>query len=125
MTVSIVAKNTAQGLSKGQLVSTGVETMPNIVVTLHEVPAGRRQKIQIRLTIRVMSTLQRVRIRLGALAEIIFEDGTGKVIPPAETTDLGTYVMNAGEKLSYGSGSPATEGATFILNASILEDVPE
>ena len=122
MTVSIIAKNTGQGLSEGTTVSSGILSVPNITQNIHVVPAGRRQKLQVRLTIRTMTTLQRVRVRQEP--DIIFEDGTGSVMPPAETSDLGTYVLNAGQIISIGSGSPATSGATVILVISIIEDLP-
>lgn len=123
MTVSIVAKNSAQGLSAGSVIATGSFTVSAIGITIHTVPAGRRQRIRFQYVIRVMTTLHRIRFRIdGALLD---EKGTGIVAPPAISTDLGEYVMNAGKDITIASGNVATEGATCLATISILEDLPE
>jgi len=123
LTVSIVAKNTAQGLSAGSIVATGSFTVTSAEIIIHTVPAGRRQRIRFQYVIRVMTTAHRIRFRIqGALLD---EKGTGIVAPPAITNDLGEFVMNAGNIATIASGNVATEGATCLATISILEDLPE
>jgi len=124
MTVSIVAKNTAQGLSAGSIVATGSFTVTSGGLIVHTVPAGRRQKLRYQYVIRVMTTAHRIRFRIGALDSLVDEKGTGIVAPPAISTDLGEYTLNAGERVQVGSGNVATEGATCLVTISILEDLP-
>jgi len=123
LTVSIVAKNTAQGLSAGSLIASGSFTVTSAEITVHTVPAGRRQKLRFQYIIRVMTTAHRIRFRIGG--SLLDEKGTGLVAPPAISTDLGTYVVNAGTGITVASGNVATEGATCLVTISILEDLPE
>jgi len=123
MTVSIIAKNTAQGLSAGSVIATGSFTVSAIGITVHTVPAGRRQRLRFQYVIRVMTTLHRIRFRVAG-GSLVDEKGTGITAPPAITTDLGEYTMNAGETITVASGNVATEGATCLVTISILEDLP-
>jgi len=123
MTISIVAKNTSQGLSEGSVIATGSFTVTNIGITIHTVPAGRRQRLRFQYVIRVMTTAHRVRFRVAG-GSLVDEKGTGIVAPPAISVDLGEYTMNAGETITIASGNVATEGATCLATISILEDLP-
>jgi len=123
MTVSIVAKNTAQGLSVGSVIASGSFTVTSAGITIHTVPVGRRQKIRFQYVIRVMTTAHRIRFRVG-LGALVDEKGTGITAPPAISVDLGEYVLNAGETVGVASGNVATEGATCLATVAIIEDLP-
>ena len=122
MTVSIIAKNSAQGLVKGSTVSSGTITVDITIQVVHTVPTGRRQKVHLNYVIRTMGVLMRVRFRVaGALVD---EVGTGLTAPPSISKNLGEYVMNSGEQVSVNSGDLPAEGATLIMTVAVLEDLP-
>lgn len=123
MTVSIVAKNSAQGLSTGNIVGSGSFTVQSAETVIHTVPVGRRQRVRFQYVIRVMTTAHRIRFRVDNI--LIDEKGTGIVAPPAISTDLGEFVMNSLEVIGIASGNVATEGATCLASVAILEDLPE
>jgi len=120
---SLIAKNSAQGLSKGTVVGSGSFVVTSAGITIHTVPAGRRQKIRFQYVIRIMTTAHRIRFRVGD-GILIDEKGTGIVAPPAISTDLGLFTLNAGQTVGVASGNVATEGATCLAAVSVIEDTP-
>jgi len=125
MTITIVAKNTAQSIS-GSVNSTGsVVVLAGVPQVAYTVPAGKRAKVHVTALVDLLIPAQNLRFRIaGAL---IVQRGTNETIGfsvPKAFMDLGEWNLNPGDTVQVTTSNVGTEGGTCTYTAAVLLEIP-
>jgi len=125
MTTSIIAKNSAQGIS-GSVNSTGsVTVLAGVGQTAYTVPAGKRARVQISAIVETLTAAQNLRFRAAGV--LVFQIGTGVTVLATESplvVNLGTFVIDENLTVSVTTSNSGTEGGVTRLNASVIQEIP-